>query len=65
MHTKLFDILFFSISAQQCKQPHPDQPTHSDLDVRRLQILRAIIHNEERKLPDDWAQRSSEDKVKK
>lgn len=24
------------------------------LDIRCLQLLRAIIHNEERKLPDDW-----------
>ena len=53
------------ISAQQCKQPHPDQPTHADLDVRCLQVLRAIVHNEERKLPEDWAVRTAEEKIKK
>ncbi|KAK7114914.1 hypothetical protein V1264_000891 [Littorina saxatilis] len=60
---KLIEQLW--ISAQQCKQPHPDQPTHAELDVRCLQVLRAIVHNEERKLPEDWALRTSEEKVKK
>ncbi len=25
-----------------------------ELDIRCLQLLRAVIHNEERKLPEDW-----------
>ena len=25
-----------------------------ELDIRCLQLLRAVIHNEERRLPDDW-----------
>ena len=27
-----------------------------ELDIRSLQLLRAIIHNEERKLPENWAE---------
>ncbi|XP_055890997.1 inositol 1,4,5-trisphosphate receptor-like isoform X3 [Biomphalaria glabrata] len=54
-----------AISAVQSKQPRPDQPTSEQLDVRCLQILRALIHNEERKLPEDWASRTSESKIKK
>lgn len=25
-----------------------------ELDIRSLQLLRAVIHNEERKLPENW-----------
>ena len=25
-----------------------------ELDIRCLQLLRAVIHNEERRLPEDW-----------
>ncbi|XP_076449737.1 inositol 1,4,5-trisphosphate-gated calcium channel ITPR1-like isoform X2 [Babylonia areolata] len=60
---KLIEQLW--ISAQQCKQPYADQPTHAELDVRCLQVLRAIVHNEERRLADDWAVRASEEKIKK
>ncbi|PVD21456.1 hypothetical protein C0Q70_19629 [Pomacea canaliculata] len=61
--SKLIEQLW--ISATQCKQPRKDQPTHPDLDVRCLQILRTLIHNEERRLPEDWALRTSENKIKK
>ena len=27
-----------------------------ELDIRSLQLLRACIHNEERKLPENWAE---------
>ena len=36
-----------------------------DLNIKCLQILRGIIHNEERKLPEDWQTRMSERKIKK
>lgn len=36
-----------------------------DLDIKCMQILRAIIHNEERKLPEDWDTCTSEQKIKK
>ncbi|XP_064627454.1 inositol 1,4,5-trisphosphate receptor type 1-like isoform X9 [Lineus longissimus] len=35
------------------------------LDVRCLQLLRACIHNEERKLPEDWQNRTQERKIRK
>uniref|UniRef100_A0A1I8IDC1 Inositol 1,4,5-trisphosphate receptor n=1 Tax=Macrostomum lignano TaxID=282301 RepID=A0A1I8IDC1_9PLAT len=35
------------------------------LAIRILQILRAFIHNEERKLPEDWEVRMSEFRVKR
>lgn len=31
-----------------------------ELDIRCLQLLRAIIHNEERKLPEDWEEHPTE-----
>ncbi|XP_035825085.1 inositol 1,4,5-trisphosphate receptor type 3 isoform X3 [Aplysia californica] len=54
-----------AISAVQCKKPRPSQPTNEQLDVRCLQILRALVHNEERRLASDWAMRTSESKIKK
>ena len=33
-----------------------------ELDIRSLQLLRAIIHNEERKLPDDWEENPQDHK---
>ncbi|WAR13356.1 ITPR1-like protein, partial [Mya arenaria] len=36
-----------------------------ELNIKCLQVLRAIIHNEERRLPEDWATRTTELKIKK
>ncbi|XP_074663089.1 inositol 1,4,5-trisphosphate-gated calcium channel ITPR3-like [Tubulanus polymorphus] len=36
-----------------------------ELDIRCLQLLRAMIHNEERKLPEDWENRTAERKIRK
>ena len=36
-----------------------------ELNIKSLQILRAIVHNEERKLPEGWATRTSEPKIAK
>ena len=33
-----------------------------ELDIRCLQLLRAVIHNEERRLPEDWEEFPSEHK---
>lgn len=33
-----------------------------ELDIRCLQLLRAVIHNEERKLPEDWADNPSDNR---
>ncbi|XP_021341779.1 inositol 1,4,5-trisphosphate receptor type 2-like [Mizuhopecten yessoensis] len=36
-----------------------------DLNIKCIQLLRAIVHNEERKMPDDWETRTTEPKIKK
>lgn len=36
-----------------------------ELNIKCLQILRAMIHNEERKMPADWATRTTEPKIAK
>ncbi|XP_076470932.1 inositol 1,4,5-trisphosphate-gated calcium channel ITPR2-like isoform X2 [Babylonia areolata] len=36
-----------------------------ELNIKCFQVLRALIHNEERKLPEDWATRTTEPKVMK
>ncbi len=36
-----------------------------ELDIRCLQILRGAIHNEERKLPEEWHLHSGESSVKR
>jgi inositol 1,4,5-triphosphate receptor type 1 len=36
-----------------------------ELNIKCLQILRAMVHNEERRLPDDWPTRTAEPKVAK
>jgi len=33
-----------------------------ELDIRCLQLLRALIHNEERKLPENWEENPSENR---
>lgn len=47
------------------RQAVPITTTQEELDVKCLQILRALIHNEERRLPDDWESRTAEKKIKK
>ncbi|GFO23772.1 inositol 1,4,5-trisphosphate receptor type 3-like isoform x9 [Plakobranchus ocellatus] len=54
-----------AISSAQCKLARRNQPTSEQLDVRCMQILRALVHNEERRLPEDWALRMSESKIKR
>ncbi|XP_071092410.1 inositol 1,4,5-trisphosphate-gated calcium channel ITPR3-like isoform X4 [Haliotis cracherodii] len=34
-----------------------------DLNIKCLQVLRALVHNEERKLPEDWETRTTETKI--
>lgn len=31
-----------------------DRIEQEELDIRSLQLLRAVIHNEERRLPENW-----------
>ena len=36
-----------------------------ELNIKCLQVLRAAIHNEERKMDDDWEVRTAEHKIEK
>lgn len=39
--------------------------SQQELDIKCMQILRALVHHEERKLPEDWDTMTSEAKIKK
>ncbi|XP_064599288.1 inositol 1,4,5-trisphosphate receptor type 1-like [Liolophura sinensis] len=63
-HTKLL-VTALHISAQRLRHMIPSTPQQEVLDLKCLQILRTLIHNEERRLPDDWELRTSEKKIKR
>jgi len=46
----------FSISTEMYRKRRSEagRIEQEELDIRCLQLLRALIHNEERKLPEDW-----------
>ncbi|XP_052817063.1 inositol 1,4,5-trisphosphate receptor type 3-like isoform X2 [Mya arenaria] len=60
---KLLDQL--AISAKKIRFAVSSTRSQEELDVKCLQILRTVIHNEERRLPDDWHSCASDVKVKK
>ncbi|XP_076109900.1 inositol 1,4,5-trisphosphate-gated calcium channel ITPR2-like isoform X1 [Mytilus galloprovincialis] len=53
------------ISADLFKNSAGSAAEFDDLDIKCLQILRACIHNEERKLPEDMDSRAGESSVKR
>lgn len=56
---------FDSISAKVVRKGNAITNTsQEDLDIKCLQLLRAMVHNEERKLPDDWDTKTAEHKIK-
>ncbi|CAH1798712.1 unnamed protein product [Owenia fusiformis] len=57
MAEKLINQL--AISAQNNKLPESQRRDQEELDIKCLQLLRAMIHNEERKLPEDWEENPS------
>ena len=63
--TVIFNVCFFSISIDKKRLTEHARMEMDELNIKCLQILRAIIHNEERKLPEDWQTRTSEHKIKK
>ena len=68
MMTNLTEVLFYtlySISAKKLRWAVSASISQEELDVKCLQILRTLIHNEERKLPEDWHSQASETKIKK
>ena len=49
-------MLCFSISTSLCRTltTEAERMEQEELDIRCLQLIRAALHNEERKLPEDW-----------
>jgi len=39
-----------------------ESPEQEELDIRTLHLLRATVHNEERKLPENWEENPAEHK---
>jgi inositol 1,4,5-triphosphate receptor type 1 len=54
-----------SISSVKKRMTEKAMLEMDELNIKCLQILRTIIHNEERKMPEDWALRTTEPAVKK
>lgn len=53
------------ISSQALIRSESVRQAQEELDVKSLQILRAMIHNEERKLPADWDRETQDRRVQK
>ena len=47
-------IFFHRIAAAHTQMNEKDRLKQEQLDIKCLQLLRGIIHNEIVKLPDDW-----------
>lgn len=62
---KLVDLLAISGKLQNHSSSLTTYKPNEDLDIKCLQILRALVVNEERKLPENWETRSSSPKIKK
>ena len=55
-------VVFFSISTLNSDNglSEKERMHQEQLDVRCLQLLRAVIHNEIVKLPDDWQENTKD-----
>ena len=49
-----------SISAFKLGDSERNHPHQVALDLKCIQVLRAMIHNEERKLPADWEKQAND-----
>ena len=58
-------VLLYRISAKKLRWAVSASIAQEELDVKCLQILRTVIHNEERKLPEDWHSSASDTTIKK
>ncbi|XP_041375499.1 inositol 1,4,5-trisphosphate receptor type 3-like [Gigantopelta aegis] len=61
--SKLIEQLHISLENRRLNETARQEM--DDLNIKCLQVLRAIIHNEERKLPEDWEIRTTETKIMK
>ncbi|KAL5022859.1 hypothetical protein ScPMuIL_002014, partial [Solemya velum] len=59
----LLDQLYISLGHKRMTES--SRLEMDELNIKCLQLLRAIIHNEERKLPEDWETRTTEPRIKK
>ena len=50
----MYSMCVFRISAKATQLNEKDRVNQEDLDVKCLQLLRGVIHNEIVKLPEDW-----------
>lgn len=57
----------FRISAKMVRKGNAisSNTSQEDLDIKCLQLLRAVVHSEERKLPEDWDTKTAESKIKR
>ena len=60
-----FHTFLFSISMGHKRMTEAARQEMDDLNIKCLQLLRAMVHNEERKMPEDWETRTTEHKIKK
>lgn len=54
-----------SISSIKKRMTEKAMQEMDELNIKCLQVLRSIVHNEERKMPEDWATRTTEPAIKK
>ena len=54
-----------SISSIKKRMTEKAMQEMDELNIKCLQVLRTIVHNEERRMPEDWATRTTEPGVKK
>lgn len=57
--------MFCSISSEVKRLTEHAQQEMDSLNIKCLQVLRGLVHNDERRLPDDWPTRTTEPKVAK
>lgn len=55
----------YSISSIKKRMTEKAMQEMDELNIKCLQVLRSIVHNEERKMPEDWATRTTEPAIKK
>ena len=52
--SQIYRLLYFRISSSQTSFTEAGRVEQEELDIKCLQILRAVIHNEIVRLADDW-----------
>ena len=58
-------FFFLSISIADKRMTEAARNEMDELSIKCLQVLRAAIYNEERKMDEDWEVRTAEHKIEK